>query len=403
MGFWAGKEILVGLGGGIAAYKTLELIRTLRQEGAAVTVVPTQAALHFVTRLTLQSLAEGAVFDDLFSAQREMEMGHITLARRSELVIVAPATADLMARMAGGHGDDLLTTLLLARRGPVLLAPAMNAAMWEHPATRRNVALLRGDGIHLVGPESGALACGENGPGRMSEPGAILAAARGVLSSRTLAGRRLLITAGPTQEPIDPVRFISNRSTGRMGVAVAMAMVHAGAEVTLVHGPMSQPLPPGARSVAVVTAQEMFDTVMTLWPEMDGAILTAAVGDYRLLQPRAEKIKKQGETDSLTLELTTTPDILATISRLRRPEQMVVGFAAETGEAMAKARGKIVRKGCHLLVVNDVSEPGSGFAGETNRVTLLWADGREEAWPLLPKEAVGERLVATLARQLGDK
>lgn len=398
MGFWNGKKALVGLGAGIAAYKTLDLLRALRTAGAEMVVVPTPAALQFVTPLSLQALSGGKVYTDLFSLIGEQEMGHIRLARESDVVIIAPATADLLARMAGGHGDDLLTTLLLARNGPVLVAPAMNQAMWLHPATRRNVARLLADGLCFVGPEDGALACGEVGPGRMAPVPDILEAARRLLVAKPLAGKKILVTAGPTREPLDPVRYISNHSTGRMGVAVALAAIRAGGEVILVHGPLEAPPPLEAHCMAATSAAAMLEACLSVWPSCHGAIFTAAVGDFTPLAASAEKIKKEDLAQGLwPLTLTTTPDILATLGRQRRPEQVVVGFAAETGEMLDKARRKLQRKGCDLLVANDVSQPGSGFAVATNQVTLLWRDGREENWPLLAKEEVGERLIAAIA------
>lgn len=405
MGLWSGKRLVIGISGGIAAYKTLELLRLLRQEGAELTTVMTRAATRFITPLSVQALSGGLVHRELFSLTQEREMGHIRLARDADLVLVAPATADLMARMATGQADDLLAALLLARRGPVLLAPAMNTAMWEHPATRRNVAQLRQDGIALVGPGRGALACGEEGEGRMAEPGEILEAALRLLTPRPLAGRRVLISAGPTREELDPVRYLSNHSSGRMGWALANAALRAGAEVVLVHGPVALPPPLGATCVAVTSAQEMHAACREAWPTCDAAILSAAVADYRPVARQESKIKKERVGETPVLELVANPDILAGLAaQVASPERhrVVVGFAAETGGDLEQARAKLRRKGCHLLVMNDVTEPGSGFGTATNRVTLLHRDGREEAWPLLSKDEVGRRLMEVLARMLDE-
>ncbi|MBF0610663.1 MAG: bifunctional phosphopantothenoylcysteine decarboxylase/phosphopantothenate--cysteine ligase CoaBC [Magnetococcales bacterium] len=397
LSFWRDKKIVVGIGGGIAAYKTLDLLRLLQGEGAKVTVVPTPAALHFITPLSMQALANGPVYSDLFSLVGEAEMGHIRLAREADLVIVAPATADLLARMAMGQGDDLLSTLLLARQGPVLVAPAMNHAMWHHPATRRNVATLQGDGIHFIGPESGPLACGEVGEGRMAPVETLLEAARRVLLPKPWRGKKIVVTAGPTREALDPVRFISNHSSGRMGYAVAQAILRAGGEVVYVHGPLEVPPPMGCQCVAVTSAAEMLEATLGVWPQCQAAILTAAVGDFKPVISGSEKIKKENlSPQGLSLQLTTTVDILATLSQNRRSDQVVVGFAAETGELLTKAVAKLRRKGCDLLVANDVSEPGSGFATTTNRVTLLWPDGRQQPLPMMSKEEVGDHLLAAI-------
>ncbi|MBF0191445.1 MAG: bifunctional phosphopantothenoylcysteine decarboxylase/phosphopantothenate--cysteine ligase CoaBC [Magnetococcales bacterium] len=405
MNFWHGKQIVIGLGGGIAAYKTLEVIRRLREAGATVTPVPTQAALRFVTGLTLQALSGEPIREDLFSPLAPDGMDHIRLAQAADLVIVAPATADLLARMATGQADDLLSALLLARRGPVLVAPAMNPAMWEHPATQRNVATLRQDGIGFVGPESGAMACGDQGSGRMAEPATLLEAARRALTPKILAGRRVVITAGPTREELDPVRFLSNHSSGKMGWAVALAALRAGARVDLVHGPVALPVPWGAVAHAVGSACEMLDATLDVWlsapgnPRCDAAILTAAVADYRPEKRLNDKIKKEHAFSELRLELTQNPDILAMLSawtgmRSRDGHQrVIVGFAAETGNALTRGKAKRIRKGCDLLAINDVSAPGCGFGTDTNAVTLIGRDGREEAWPLLPKEQVAEKLI----------
>ncbi|MBF0214419.1 MAG: bifunctional phosphopantothenoylcysteine decarboxylase/phosphopantothenate--cysteine ligase CoaBC [Magnetococcales bacterium] len=399
----------MGLGGGIAAYKTLELIRRLREAGASIIPVATEAALQFVTGVTLQALSGTPLRNALFAPLEADGMDHIRLAREADLVIVAPATADLLARMAQGQADDLLTALLLARRGPVLVAPAMNPAMWEHPATRRNVTTLQEDGIHFIGPEPGAMACGESGTGRMAEPATIQESARRILTPKILAGRRLLITAGPTREELDPVRFISNHSSGKMGWELTLAALRAGAQVELIHGPVTLPPPMGALLHPVTSACQMLDATLNAWlgtangPRCDAAILTAAVADYRPEQRQHDKIKKTDATSAPHLTLTQNPDILAMLSawsgvrpRDGRP-RVIVGFAAETGDALARGHAKRIRKGCDLLAINDVTAPGCGFGTDTNGVTLIGRDGREEVWPLQSKERVAERLIAAVA------
>lgn len=407
-GFWRGKRVVVGISGGIAAYQTLALLRQLREEGAELpAVVVTAAALQFVTRLSLQALSQSPVYDALFDLIEEREMGHIRLAREADLVVVAPVTADLMAKMAQGHADDLLTTLLLARRGPVLLAPAMNAAMWEHPATRRNVRQLEADGLRVVGPEYGELACGEVGMGRMAPVARIVEEARRCLIPRDLAGSHWLVTAGPTREALDRVRYLTNHSSGRMGWAVALALVRRGARVSLVHGPVELPVPDGVEAHAVTSAREMQAVCMRLWPSCQAVVMTAAVADYAPEDYLEGKIKKSSQGGRWMLSLTENPDILAGLLATRRPDQVVVGFAAEAGaEAVLGATTKLVRKGCDLLVVNDLLEAGSGFGGATNRVTLLAPGEDAEPWPLLTKETVGarlvERMVGMLARRGGE-
>ncbi|MBF0154745.1 MAG: bifunctional phosphopantothenoylcysteine decarboxylase/phosphopantothenate--cysteine ligase CoaBC [Magnetococcales bacterium] len=404
MGFWAHRHVVLGIGGGIAACKSLDVIRRLREAGAEVTVVVTAAALEFVTRVTLQTLSGQMVHDALFNLDQERTMDHIRLARTGDLLVVAPATADLLARMAAGMANDLLSTVLLARRGPVLVAPAMNTAMWEHPATQRNCATLRADGVHFVGPASGPLACGEQGPGRLVESDVLMEAMVRVLAPKPLAGWTILVTAGPTREELDPVRFLSNHSSGKMGWAVAQAALRAGAEVILVHGPVAMSPPWGAHAIPVTSAREMDAAARQYWPTCQAAVLTAAVGDYRPANRESLKIKKSVDHPSITLNLMQNPDILAGLVAMRQPGQMVVGFAAETGpQAVALGQQKLARKKCDLLVVNDVLESGSGFGVDTNRVTLLTPDGGEECWPLLDKEAVADRLMEKLVRRLGKE
>ncbi|MGK7651437.1 bifunctional phosphopantothenoylcysteine decarboxylase/phosphopantothenate--cysteine ligase CoaBC [Roseovarius sp. B08] len=395
----AGKRILLIIGGGIAAYKALDLIRRLRERGAAVTPVLTKAGAEFVTPLSVSALAGTKVFRDLFDLTDEAEMGHIELSRSADLIVVAPATADLMAKMATGQADDLASTLLLATDTEVLLAPAMNVRMWEHAATQRNIATLKGDGIGFVGPNAGDMACGEHGPGRMSEPLEIVAAVEARLAAGPLAGKRIVVTSGPTHEPIDPVRYIANRSSGAQGTAIARALAGAGAEVVFVTGPADVPPPEGVEVVAVETAQEMLEAVEAALPA-DAGVFAAAVADWRVASAGARKIKKEGG-ELPVLEFAENPDILATVSRMEagRPP-LVVGFAAETDDVVDHATAKRARKGCDWIVANDVS-PATGIMGGTeNAVTLITADGAE-AWPRMSKVDVARRLAERIAAALG--
>jgi len=394
-----GKRILLVISGGIAAYKALDLIRRLRERGAAVRVVMTQAATAFVTPLSVGALTGEEPFIELFDRAREHDIGHIRLAREADLVVVAPATADLIARMASGLASDLATAVLLATDRPVLAAPAMNPAMWAHPATQRNVETLIGDGIRLVGPEIGEMAeAGEAGLGRMAEPTAILAAAARILAPAAagpLAGQRVLITAGPTQEPLDPVRHLSNRSSGRQGYALARAAAAAGAEVALISGPVQLLDPPGVAVSRVETAAEMKAAVEAALPA-DIAIMAAAVSDWRPADERPSKMKKSGD-EILHLDLVANPDILAFVARhpTLRP-RLVIGFAAETDDVAENARAKLRAKGCDWIVANDVS-PGTGaIGGDYNMVKLISADGIEE-WPRMLKSEIADRLVARIA------
>ena len=395
-----GRRILLIIGGGIAAYKSLELIRLIRQAGGAVTPVITAAGQAFVTPLSAAALAGEKAHTELLDLTEEAEMGHIELSRAADLVVVAPATADLMAKMAGGHADDLATTLLMATDKPVLIAPAMNVRMWEHPATRRNLAALEADGVQVVGPNEGEMACGEYGPGRMAEPGEILAAIQARLGAGgPLGGRRVIVTSGPTHEPIDPVRYLANRSSGTQGAAIARALHELGAEVVLVTGPATAPLPAGPEIVRVETAEEMLEAVMAALPA-EAAVFAAAVADWRPARPAASKIKK-GAGGPPVIELAENPDILATVAALppgRRPA-LVVGFAAETEDLLTHAEEKRRRKGCDWIVANDVS-PETGIMGGTeNRVTLITEEG-VEAWPRMSKTEVARRLAARIAERL---
>ncbi len=393
-----GRRILIVISGGIAAYKSLEVIRRLRESGAMVRAVLTRGGKQFVTPLSVAALTGERVFDDVFSLTDEAEIGHIRLARDCDLVAVVPATAHLLARMASGLADDLATTLLLATDRPILVAPAMNTRMWEHAATRANMACLDQRGVHRVGPASGPLAEGESGIGRMAEPAEILQAITALLAAGPLAGKRVLVTSGPTHEPIDPVRYIANRSSGRQGHAVAAALAGLGAEVILVTGPVWLPPPPGCRVVSVETAAQMLTACQAALP-VDAAICIAAVADWRV-EPAASKLKK-GAGPPPSLALATNPDILATLAAPgpSRP-RLVVGFAAETERVVEQAQAKRKQKGCDWIVANDVSG-GAAFGAETNRVHVISAEGVED-WPLLQKAEVAARLAARVARTLGD-
>jgi len=387
-------KVLLGIGGGIAAYKSCELVRRLREAGCAVRVVMTRAGAAFVTPLTFQALSGQPVRVDLLDAEAESGMDHIALARWADRVVIAPATADLMARLAAGLADDLLTTLCLATEAPILLAPAMNRVMWEHPATQANHRLLQQRGVRMVGPESGGQACGETGAGRMAEPQAILHALLGP-GSGPLAGRRVLITAGPTQEPIDPVRFIGNRSSGRMGVALAAAARDAGAEVCLVHGPISVAPPVGVRAVAADTAESMHAAVRSNLDGVDLFVAAAAVADYRPRTMADQKLKK--DAAEMAVELVRTPDILADVAA-RRPRPFVVGFAAETTDLRGHARAKLERKGLDMIAANDVSA-GKAIGTARNALTVLWPGG-ERLFPEQPKDELARALIELIAARM---
>ncbi|MBK1623283.1 bifunctional phosphopantothenoylcysteine decarboxylase/phosphopantothenate--cysteine ligase CoaBC [Afifella marina] len=403
------KRILLVIGGGIAAYKCLELIRLLKKAGASVSTVMTKAAQEFVTPLAVGALSHEPVFSELFDRQAEEDIGHIRLSRQTDLIVVAPATADRMARLAAGLADDLAGAVLLASDKPVLLAPAMNPRMWAHPATRRNVAQLHSDGYGFMGPEAGEMAeRDESGEGRMSEPQAIFAEIVRRLGSdvdtsaalRPLSGRRVLVTSGPTHEPIDPVRYLANRSSGRQGHAIAAAFARAGAHVTLVSGPVTIPAPEGVDLVAVETAREMLAAVEAALP-VDIAVLAAAVADWRTAEEAERKLKKT-QTGAPALTLVENPDILATLSRHEMRPRLVVGFAAETNDVVAHARAKLQRKGCDFILANDVS-PATGIMGGTENAVQLIGPASHEEWPRMSKEAVAERLVAQLGSELATK
>jgi len=394
----AGKRVLLVISGGIAAYKSLELIRRVRERGGDVRCILTRAGAEFVTPLSVAALSENKVYGDLFSLTDEAEMGHIRLSREADVLVVAPASADLMAKMATGRADDLASTALLATDKRVLIAPAMNVRMWEHPATQANLATLRAQGILTVGPNAGDMACGEYGPGRMAEPAEILAAIESFFSAGArLSGRRALVTSGPTYEAIDPVRYLANRSSGRQGHAIAQALSRLGAETTLVTGPTRLADPAGVDVVHIESAEEMLAACRTALP-VDVAVCAAAVADWRVAKTSEQKLKKNGTAPKLAL--TANPDILANLAAAgnSRP-RLVVGFAAETENLIAHATAKLTSKGCDWIVANDVS-PGTGtFGGEENSVHVIDAAG-VDSWPRLSKDDVAARLAARIADYL---
>ena len=394
----AGKRVLLIIGGGIAAYKSLMLIRLLTGAGAAVTPVLTAGGAQFVTPLSVSALAGEKVYSNLFDLTDEAEMGHIQLSRVADLIVVAPGTADLLAKMAQGRADDLASTLLLATDTPVLVAPAMNVRMWTHAATVRNVAQLRADGVLFVGPDDGEMACGEFGPGRMAEPEAVLAAINAALVEGPLTGRHVLVTSGPTHEPIDPVRFIANRSSGAQGTAIAAALRDLGARVTFVTGPAVVPAPEGVNVVRVETAAQMLAAVEAAMPA-DAAVFAAAVADWRVANASGSKMKKDGSGRAPDLQFAENPDILAKVSQAAGRPGLVVGFAAETDDVVANAMAKRARKGCDWIVANDVSPATGIMGGRENAVTLITGDGAE-VWPRMGKDAVARRLAARIAEAL---
>jgi phosphopantothenoylcysteine decarboxylase/phosphopantothenate--cysteine ligase len=394
----SGRHILLIIGGGIAAYKSLELIRGYQNAGARVTPVLTRAGSEFVTPLSVSALAGCKVHQDLFDLTAEAEMGHIELSRAADLVVVAPTTADLMGKMAAGLANDLASTLLMATNKQVLLAPAMNVKMWEHPATQRNFATLKNDGVLFVGPEDGGMACGEFGMGRMAEVPQIIGATAAAFADGPMAGKRVIVTSGPTHEPIDPVRYIANRSSGEQGTAIARALVALGADVIFITGPADVPAPAGVRVVAVNTAREMADAVDTALP-VQAAVFAAAVADWRVASASDTKIKKN--TGRLpVLEFAENPDILARVSQLsdRRPA-LVVGFAAETDDVIANATAKRARKMCDWIVANDVSPETGIMGGDQNTVTVISENGAN-SWPRMEKEKVGRRLAQMISDSL---
>lgn len=399
----AGKRILLIIAGGIAAYKSLDLIRRLREQGASVRPIMTRAAQEFITPLAVGALTASHVYTDLFSREDEQDVGHIRLARDCDLVVVAPATADLMAKMASGLANDLASTVLLASDKPILLVPAMNPVMWANAATQRNVTTLREDGIHFLGPMQGEMAeSGEKGVGRMAEPLEILARIEVLLSAdKPLAGRRAIVTSGPTHEPIDPVRYIANRSSGKQGHAIAAALSRLGADVTLVSGPVTIADPQGVRTMHVERADEMRDAVLGALPA-DIAVMVAAVADWRVAASAEQKIKKQPGEPPAPLQLTENPDILKTVGHHEKRPRLVIGFAAETENVEVNGKAKLERKGADLILANDVSPETGIMGGDRNSVRLIEAT-HTESWPDLSKEEVAERLALWIAARLSGE
>ena len=393
------RNILLGVSGGIAAYKSAELVRQLQELGATVRVIMTRGAQEFITPLTLQALSGHPVHTDLLDAEAEQGMGHIELARWADLLLVAPATADLLARLAAGRADDLLTTVALATRAPKLLAPAMNQQMWRDPATAANVAVLTGRGMAMVGPASGEQACGDVGPGRLEEPVVIARAAADLFEDGLLQGKRVVITAGPTREALDPVRYISNHSSGKMGYALAQAAVDAGARTTIISGPVQLSAPDRARVVPVESARQMLEQCLQLMPECDIFIACAAVADYRPAAVQEQKIKKG--PDEITLQLVRNPDIVATVAAgAQRP--FTVGFAAETRDVLTYARDKLQRKALDMIVANDVSDQSIGFNSELNEAVVLWSDG-EQALARTGKGNLARQIIQLIAGRVAAR
>ncbi|MBU2868803.1 bifunctional phosphopantothenoylcysteine decarboxylase/phosphopantothenate--cysteine ligase CoaBC [Pacificibacter marinus] len=393
-----GKSILLIIGGGIAAFKSLDLIRRSREEGVRVVPVLTKAAEEFVTPLSVSALSAERVYRDLFDLTDEAEMGHIELSRAADLIVVAPATADLLGKMAAGLANDLASTLLLATDKRVLVAPSMNVRMWDHPATQRNVEMLKSDGILFVGPDEGAMACGEFGHGRLSEIPDIIGAIRATLTDGPLTGKQVLVTSGPTHEPIDPVRYIANRSSGAQGTAIAAALRDLGADVIFVTGPADTPPPLGVHVIKVETAREMKQAVDAALP-VDAAVFAAAVADWRMAMPATSKIKKQNGALP-DLKFAENPDILAEVSRSKKNRpKLVVGFAAETDNVIENATSKLARKGCDWIVANDVSPETGIMGGSENAVTLI-SNGKADIWPRMGKADVARKLADRIAQEL---
>jgi len=388
----AGKKILLGISGGIAAYKCAELTRRLIERGAQVQVVMTKAAKEFITPLTMQAVSGRPVSDSLLDPAAEASMGHIELAKWADLVLLAPATADLIARMSAGMGNDLLTTLVLATDSPVAVSPAMNQQMYRNVATQENIATLARRGMHIWGPAAGEQACGDVGPGRMLEPMQLVSLCEQFFQPKLLAGKSVLITAGPTREAIDPVRYISNHSSGKMGFALANAAAQLGAKVTLVSGPVSLNTPAGVERINVASAQEMHDAVMAHAPSHDAFISCAAVADYRPENVASQKLKKTENNDQMTINMVKNPDIVATVANMTEQRPFTVGFAAETNDVETYARGKLVKKNLDMICANDVSVEGQGFNSNDNAITLFWPQG-EQALALESKEALSFRIL----------
>ena len=387
-----GKNVVLGVTGGIAAYKACELCSRLRKSGAQVYVIMTKNACEFVAPLTFETLSNHPVVTDTFKRPDTWEVEHVALAKRADLFVIAPATANIMAKMACGIADDMLSTTVLATRAPVLIAPAMNTGMWENIATRENAETLKRRGVHFIGPEGGFLACGDNGAGRMSEAKDIFEAAEKILSAaQDLAGLRLLVTAGPTQEKLDPVRYITNRSSGKMGYAIAEAAAARGAQVTLVTGPTNLAIPAGVQGVKILSTQDLYDEMMNRCEEQDIIIQAAAPADFTPDQVADQKIKKQGD-GNLIISLKQTPDVAAAVGKKKKPGQTLVGFAAETNDVLENAQGKLIKKNLDMIVANDVTAPGAGFDVDTNIVTFVTAEGMETL-PCMQKRQVADELL----------
>ena len=393
----AGKCVVLGVTGGIAAYKACELTSRLRKAGAQVYVIMTKNACQFVAPLTFETLSNHPVATDTFARPETWEVEHVALAKRADVFVIAPATANILAKMACGLADDMLSTTVLATRAPVLVAPAMNTGMWDNPATQENVERLQQRGVHFIGPEGGFLACGDTGAGRMSEPKDIFDAIEKLLAmQQDLAGLSVLVTAGPTQERLDPVRFITNRSSGKMGYAIAAAAAARGASVTLVTGPTSLPIPQGVNAVRILSTQELYDQMLALCPQMDVVIQAAAPADFTPETVADQKIKKQGN-EPLVIRLTQTPDVAAAVGKVKKEGQTLVGFAAETNDVLQNAQKKLAKKNLDLIVANDVTAPGAGFDVDTNIVTFVTQDGLEKL-PKMKKTEVADALLDRILR-----
>ncbi|MGI6450381.1 MAG: bifunctional phosphopantothenoylcysteine decarboxylase/phosphopantothenate--cysteine ligase CoaBC [Desulfitobacteriia bacterium] len=391
----SGKTILLGVTGGIAAYKSVEIVSRLRKSGAQVDIVMTKAAAEFVSPLTFRSLSLRPVYTEMFAEPKSWDVEHIALAEKADLALVAPATANIIAKMALGIADDFLSTVLLAVRKPIIVAPAMNHAMYHHPATQQNLETLQKRGVQVIGPARGFQACGTEGDGRMSEPGEIIAELEALLSTkRVMQGQKVLVTAGGTREPLDPVRYIGNFSSGKMGYAIAQAFAEAGAEVTLVSAPADLSVPAGVKIVKVLTAEDMYREVLQLFPDQDIVVKAAAVADYRPQVRQEQKIKKKGE--NLILELVPNPDILAALGE-KKEHQFLVGFAAETENILHNGLEKMRKKKTNMLVVNDITKPGAGFGTETNIVSFLFDDGTRKDLPKMTKLDIARELVKEIA------
>jgi phosphopantothenoylcysteine decarboxylase/phosphopantothenate--cysteine ligase len=395
-----GRKIVLGVTGGIAAYKSAEIVSRLRHLGATVHVIMTQNATEFVTPLTFQTLSANQVVTDTFAAPEYWNVEHIALAKLAEVFVIAPATANILAKMANGIADDMLSTTVLATKAPVLAAPAMNTGMWTAEATKKNVETLKERGVRMIGPDSGILACGDEGAGRMSEPETIVEEICRILTRKQdFARKKVLVTAGATRERLDPVRFITNDSSGKMGFAIAEAARDRGAEVTLIRGSVTAEIPTGVRVVPVESARDLFNAMMKEAPKQDVIIQAAAVSDYRPAEQKDKKIKKEGGK-SLTLELTENPDVAKAVGEIKKPGQILVGFAAETDNVQKNAQSKLTKKNLDMIVANDVTKPGAGFNVDTNIATLITADGIEEQ-PLQTKRQLAERILDKIMKIRG--